>query len=511
MGLLSWLFGKKGKHAPQQVPSAKPSYVSRPAPVVGNDSTDDWSLLADFQAHAVRADAVVLDTETINSPIGVQVIEIGAILLRNGSPIHEYGQLMAPASDLTMAATLFSGITEADIAMQPRAGQIIPLFTRAIQSLDVIGHNVAYDINAINQEAARAGCLQLRNNTIDTMLIGGAMFPNAPSMSLLELARLLGVSDTEEHRALADARQTLECWKRLNSMDSPIILSHKERDWSKRRSEAEKRRRDKIFAKSAYLQGRNLIPVNDRPEGQVIETIDCGVEISGDEHHQDLLRGYGYDAWLWVYVAEDRIRKGQFIGYPTYWVYLDGEEIGHISKYQMERHCGQVPADGAVMLAHIPDRAKDIEVGRWQLRLQMPEGHEPMDLSDQVVKPDKPQRKPSTVKIVEKSAKQPVRHLDDTVFVNAKPHKKVLAPIGRSVTIDSAQEADTILSYLDDGAHAWVTVKPSADLLVIRFTGRIIGTTVLPDDLEPFGDEAKVAAATISKRDGKAIITVELP
>ena len=143
MGLLSWLFGKKGKHAPQQVPSAKPSYVSRPAPVVRNDSTDDWSLLADFQAHAVRADAVVLDTETINSPIGVQVIEIGAILLRDGSPIHEYGQLMAPASDLTMAATLFSGITEADIAMQPRAGQIIPLFTRAIQSLDVIGHNVA--------------------------------------------------------------------------------------------------------------------------------------------------------------------------------------------------------------------------------------------------------------------------------------------------------------------------------------------------------------------------------
>lgn len=502
MGLLSWLTGLFLN--PQNT-----SIATHHPPVRDNDH---YTVLSEVQSHAITADAVVLDTETVNSATGIQIIEIGAILLHDGAPIYEYDQLLSPIGGSSLSANLLSGITKADIIGQPKATQIIPAFANSIRPLTIIGHNVTYDIAAINREIDRVNCPRLEASSIvDTQQFGYTMFPNAPSMTLLELSRLLGVADSEEHRALSDARQTLECWHRLMNMDKPAALSRREQQESRLHALAEKRRRDKIFAKSIYLQGTDTTPVNERPEGQILETIDCGVEISGDEHHQDILRGYGYDAWLWVYVVEDRIRKGMYIGYPTYWVYLDGEEIGHISKYQMERHCGQVPADGAVMLAHIPDRAKDIEVGRWQLRLQMPEGHEPVDISDLVVKPDKPQRKPATVKIVKKPAKQPVRNSDNAVFVNVKPHKKVLAPIGRSVTIDTVQEADIILSYLDDGAHAWVTVKPSDDLLVIRLAGQIIGTAVLPDDLGPFGNEARVTAATINKQGGKAMITVELP
>lgn len=169
-------------------------------------------------------------------------------------------------------------------------------------------------------------------------------------------------------------------------MSAPVILTREQQEESANRDLREKRRKNMIFAKSIYLDGMDLEPVNERPCDVEVRTLDQGVEVSGDENHQDSLRPYGYDAWVWVYVVEGKIPKGKYEGYPTYWVYLDGEEIGYISKYQMERHCGQVPGDGASMIAHIPDRAKDREVDRLQLRLHMPFEHEPVDLSSQVVR-----------------------------------------------------------------------------------------------------------------------------
>lgn len=183
--------------------------------------------------------------------------------------------------------------------------------------------------------------------------------------------------------------------------------------------------------KSAYLGGQMPTAVNARPEGTVVETIECGVEISGDENHQWILRKYGYDAWVWVYVVEDLIRKGKYAGYPTYWVFLDGEEIGHITKYQMERHCSQVPPEGAVMLAHVRNRKADKERHVWQLRLQMPEEHDPVELPHQdMPKPPhaKTPREPEPIKVRSQGRPSSARRI---TFSNPKPHKKVLAPIGQ--------------------------------------------------------------------------------
>lgn len=143
-------------------------------------------------------------------------------------------------------------------------------------------------------------------------------------------------------------------------------------------------------------------------------------------------------------------------------MFLDGEEIGHISKYQMERHCGQVPADGAIMLAHIPDRAKDRDKKLLQLRLQMPDEHAPVDLSSKIVLPSKPE--PEIKPIRNSKTPKENRHRLETRgrFVNAKPHKKVLSPTDRTVIITPAQGMDILLSDLDENTRMWVTVRPTS-------------------------------------------------
>lgn len=473
----------------------------------GDDGLDSF---AEFSMNAAIADAVVIDTETVNSPSGMRIIDIGAILVRNGAPICEWEQLISPECEIPMSSMLLTGITRESLASQPKAEQVMPGFIAAISNLTVIGHNVSYDISALNNEASRIGIAGLDVSRIDTMSLAREKFPNAPSASLQETMRLLGIQASEEHRALSDARWTLECWHRLESMYSPRTLTQAERDESKRRALSDRRRKDSFFMKSAYLGGEMPSAVNAKPDGAVIETIACGVEISGDENHQWILRKYGYDAWVWVYVVEDLIRKGKYAGYPTYWVFLDGEEIGHITEYQMERHCGQVPAEGAVMLAHVPDRAKDKDRHRWQLRLQMPEEHDPMELTRQGMESPKTE-KPRKPKPVTPSPKKQFSNVKSVMFSNAKPHKKVLTPIGRTVRIEPVDEIDMILSQFDDQSHIWVTVKTSPESLVVRLSGTILGTVALPSDLSPFRDDAKVTAASIGKSDGRVTVSVNLP
>lgn len=473
----------------------------------GDDGLDSF---AEFSMNAAIADVVVIDTETVNSPSGMRIIDIGAILVRNGAPICEWEQLVSPECEIPMSSTLLTGITRESLASQPKAEQVMPGFIAAISNLTVIGHNVSYDISALNNEASRIGVAGLDVSRIDTMSLAREKFPNAPSASLQETMRLLGIQASEEHRALSDARWTFECWHRLESMYSPRTLTQAERDESKRRALSDRRRKDSFFMKSAYLGGEMPSAVNAKPDGAVIETIACGVEISGDENHQWILRKYGYDAWVWVYVVEDLIRKGKYAGYPTYWVFLDGEEIGHITEYQMERHCGQVPAEGAVMLAHVPDRAKDKDRHRWQLRLQMPEEHDPMELTRQGMESPKAE-KPRKPKPVTPSPKKQFSNVKSVMFSNTKPHKKVLTPIGRTVRIEPVDEIDMILSPFDDQSHIWVTVKTSPGSLVVRLSGTILGTVALPSDLSPFGDDAKVTAASIGKSDGRVTVSVDLP
>lgn len=503
---IAYAVSKKGKGSEGQssVPAESGlSWESR----VGDDGLDSF---AEFSMNAAIADAVVIDTETVSSPSGMRVIDIGAILVRNGAPICEWEQLISPECEIPMSSTLLTGITRESLASQPKAEQVMPGFIAAIANLTVIGHNVSYDISALNNEASRIGVAGLDVSRIDTMSLAREKFPNAPSASLQETMRLLGIQASEEHRALSDARWTFECWHRLESMYSPRTFTQAERDESKRRALSDRRRKDSFFMKSAYLGGEMPSAVNAKPDGAVIETIACGVEISGDENHQWILRKYGYDAWVWVYVVEDLIRKGKYAGYPTYWVFLDGEEIGHITEYQMERHCGQVPPEGAVMLAHVPDRVKDKDRHIWQLRLQMPEAHDPMDLPRQNV-PELPAKKARKPKPVEPKPQSWPNASTKVVFSNTKPHKKVLAPIGSTVPIEPVDGLDEILDQFEDQSHVWVTVKPSADVLVIRLSGTVLGTVALPTNTDPFGSETKVTSATIEKSDGQVKVSVDLP
>ena len=186
-----------------------------------------------------------------------------------------------------------------------------------------------------------------------------------------------------------------------------------------------------------------------------------------------------------MFVTENLIRKGKNEGYPTYWVYLDGVEIGHISKYQMERHCGQVPSEGAAMIAHVPDRASDKERSIYQLRLQMPYRHEPVALKCAKThaepvqkKAKKPEASPVPRPVFREREEIDSRIPVASVFINPKPHKKVLPRLGHSIVVEIDSE---LLQEYGDGSWLWFVARPADGGVSLRLSGRLIGVFIMGD------------------------------
>lgn len=333
-------------------------------------------LLNTLMDRSRTADGVVLDTETISAPDGVHVIDIGAVLIRNMTPVFLYGQLIRPICDFSFSATLLSGITADMLDSQPTIDLVLPYLRESLHDLPVIGHNVAYDMGVLNREAERLGIPVLDNPTVDTMELASCRLPDVPSLSLQQIMSVLGIADREEHRALSDARQTFECLRRLSGMPGPRRIDAAEKRRLRSEATADRRRKATIFTKARYLDRSDVTPRNPQPNGPVLRSFDCGVNVNltGDPEHQGILSRYGYDAWLWVTIRRGAIRTGSHAGEATCYVHLDGQEVGFLSAHQMMTHSGQLPADGTVMLAHIPNSSDDRNRHRCRLRIQLPEG-----------------------------------------------------------------------------------------------------------------------------------------
>lgn len=239
----------------------------------------------------------------------------------------------------------------------------------------------------------------------------------------------------------------------------------------------------------------DVSPVNKKPSGKCVTIIETGITVVGAKDHQSALKAYDYDAWLWVYVMEGVIPSGKNAGYATYFVYLDGEEIGYITKYQMERHIGQVPESGAVMIAHIPSNEKDKKRKRYGLRLQMPAAHEPSPLPAPKlpeqntpiakVKSNKPQiasEVDSAVfdygKAISQIEKAELQRQGD--FINPKPHLKTLSGASELIEVPFTEEGIVFAQSFDTNVKLWVKTKAYGQHLLIIFNGTVIAQTELP-------------------------------
>ncbi|GAB90431.1 DNA polymerase III epsilon subunit [Gordonia rhizosphera NBRC 16068] len=161
---------------------------------------------------------VVVDLETTGgSPTDDRITEIGAVKIRGGEVIGEFATLVDPGQPIPPQIVTLTGITEAMVTDAPAIAQVLPSFVEFARGAILVAHNARFDMGFLRQNAVRLDIDWPFTASLCTVTMARRILTRdeAPSVRLSALADLFAVSVRPTHRALDDARATVEVFHRL--------------------------------------------------------------------------------------------------------------------------------------------------------------------------------------------------------------------------------------------------------------------------------------------------------
>ncbi len=152
---------------------------------------------------------IAFDSETTGmwAPIN-RLVELSAVKFTlNLGEIETFDFLINPQKEIPADVIEIHGITNAMVKESPIAKPVLKKF-KAFCGTDsiLLAHNAPFDISFVGS-ALRRSKMQFGNNLIlDTIEVYKKFFPGLTSYSLLNLIKKFGMSQSQDHRALSDAR-----------------------------------------------------------------------------------------------------------------------------------------------------------------------------------------------------------------------------------------------------------------------------------------------------------------
>ncbi len=157
---------------------------------------------------------VVVDLETTGgSAVGGSCItEIGAVKVCRGVVLAEFQTLVRPSEAIPPFISVLTGITNSMVASAPRIESCLPDFLEFARGSVLVAHNAPFDIGFLRHYSKLIGVAWPKFDVLDTAKLARRVVTRdeAPNCKLSSLARLFKTSTTPNHRALADARATVD-------------------------------------------------------------------------------------------------------------------------------------------------------------------------------------------------------------------------------------------------------------------------------------------------------------
>ncbi|MEY3165560.1 MAG: hypothetical protein RLZZ291_77, partial [Actinomycetota bacterium] len=194
---------------------------------------------------------VVVDLETTGgSHRESSITEIGAVKIKGGEIVGEFQTLVNPESPIPAFITVLTGITDAMVLEAPKIGEALFSFLEFAGSSNetvLIAHNAPFDVGFLRAAAEKCGVAWPSFQVIDTAKIARYVVTRdeAPNCKLATLAQFFGAQTNPDHRALSDARATVDVFHgildRLGSFGVTTLDDLK--SFSNRITEAQKNKR----------------------------------------------------------------------------------------------------------------------------------------------------------------------------------------------------------------------------------------------------------------------------
>jgi len=172
--------------------------------------------------HLSTVPFVIVDLETTGgAPFGgSEITEFGAVKVCGGEFISEFSTFVRPNGDIPPFITELTGITDEMLADAPKIETVLPDFFQWCgpeSETVLIAHNAPFDISFLKAAAQELKTPWPKYIVLDTVKIARNAIPRDEVLNykLSTLAQFFETKVQPTHRALDDARTTVELFHRL--------------------------------------------------------------------------------------------------------------------------------------------------------------------------------------------------------------------------------------------------------------------------------------------------------
>ena len=169
------------------------------------NDVDDRIVVHGEQDMTFHDEFVAFDLETTGlSSKTDRIIEIGAVILKDGQEIDRFQTFVDPERHLERKIVELTGITEEMLVGAPKIEEVLPKFLDFIGDRVLVAHNSDFDTGFIRAECARQG-FEYKYTAADTLILSQNLLRHLNKFKLDIVSNALNLPEFNHHRAGDDA------------------------------------------------------------------------------------------------------------------------------------------------------------------------------------------------------------------------------------------------------------------------------------------------------------------
>ncbi len=167
---------------------------------------DDTKIALSPHNRTLDEDFVAFDIETTGfSPDNDNIIEIGAVKIKDGKIIDTFSALINPNRKLSSKIIEITNITDDMLCGKPSIEEVLPEFIKFCDKSILVAHNASFDISFINKNCKRQG-FNHNFTVVDTLQLSRMLYTDLKKHKLDSVCKYLKISLLNHHRASDDAK-----------------------------------------------------------------------------------------------------------------------------------------------------------------------------------------------------------------------------------------------------------------------------------------------------------------
>ncbi len=166
----------------------------------------------DLGTHLSQVTFCVVDLETTGGGKDSCITEVGAVKVRGGEILGEFQTLVRPDTPIPPMIQVLTGITNQMVATAPDLADALPRFATFSAGCVLVAHNAPFDVGFLRRGHELLGLPWPRPHVVDTVQVARQVMlaEEVRNCKLSTLAAHFGATTVPNHRALSDARATVD-------------------------------------------------------------------------------------------------------------------------------------------------------------------------------------------------------------------------------------------------------------------------------------------------------------